>query len=348
MRLFTGYRRYGVGIFIMVMARIAQAQHGSVEYDKVVHYTLSNTPKLDAITKLLTNLFLQGQDEYRIGVIDETMIKDNDVRIWEEQTISIEEHADDYTIPHDLSFVAMSQQLSGLLTALETRIRRGEFDWKSEDDDTEEELKARYGPGVPFMRGPGPPFLDLIADMSFQISRLTNLNKLNMEILGTKITVPANFYQKDLDDRPRIPGTTQDLSIWDALILLMWDPRDKGEGTPLELATWIYAIEEGGNTAFYDVAGRYNMYLTVKIIYETLNPLSARLKDEMSSHTFKNVYEKKLYEFAPLWDLVLGMRKIIEFYRNQSLELILLLEALPTLMPAPIRPQIQGPQGGLN
>ncbi|KAF3210916.1 hypothetical protein TWF192_000057 [Orbilia oligospora] len=348
MRGFHGYNiRYGIGICILIMSGIAQAQHGRVSYNKAVRYTLDNSPKLDEIIQLLKDLYLRGRDEYRIGVIDETIIRDNNLQMWEEQTNSIVEQPGGYESVLDPNYMLMSQQLSGILTALEKRIRGREFDWKSEDNEDEEELKSRYQPGEPFMRGPGPPHFDLLGGAESNIAKLSELNQLNQDILTTKIVVPANFYRRDLDDRPEVPGDTQSVSIWDALILLMWDPHDKGEGTALELTTWIYALEGWEDMGFYDVAGRYNLYLTVKGIYEMLSKFSWSLKDKSKSF-FWNVYEKEHYEFAPIWDLTQKMVKLLQFYRDRSLQLLLLLEPLPTLMPAPVRPQIQGPQGAPN
>ncbi|KAF3312412.1 hypothetical protein TWF173_007213 [Orbilia oligospora] len=328
------------------MSGVAWAQHGRVDYNKVIKYTLDNGPKLDEISQLLKSLYRKGRDEYRIGVTDETIIRDNNLQTWEEQTASIIERPGGYESVLDPNYMLMGQQLSGILTALEKRIHAREFDWSSEDDEDEEELKARYQPGEPFMRGPGPPHFDLLGGAEYNIAKLPELNKLNQEILTAKISAPANFYQRNLDDRPQVPGGTQAVSIWDILILLMWDPQDKGEGTALELTTWIYALEEWEGAAFYDVAGRYNLYLTVKDIYETLSKISWNLKNKLKSF-FWNVYDKKHYEFAPIWDLGQQMLKLLQFYRDSSLQLLLLLESLPTLMPAPVRLEIQGPQGYL-
>ncbi|KAK6348710.1 hypothetical protein TWF718_006497 [Orbilia javanica] len=327
-----------VGAFILSISGLAKAQHGSVSYDRVVEYTLTNTQKLEEVGQLLKALYVEGRDRYRVGVLDETLIRDNDIRTWEEQTSTIEENASDYDIVQDPTYTMMSRHLSEFLTTLHQRLKAGEFDWRPEDSDSDEEAKGHL-PGEPYVRRPGPPHFDLIGSMHYHIDKVPRLKKLNEEILTTKVIVPADFYKKDLDDRPQVPGNTQNISFLDMLLLLIWDPRDKGDGTPLELVTWIYAIEEGaGELSVYDVAGRYNLYLAVQSLRRVLEGASLRLED-LTKEFFQNVYTKDHYEFAPIWDLTQNMIRFLQFYGETLSVLENLLESLPSLIPAPVRQQ---------
>ncbi|KAK6358779.1 hypothetical protein TWF730_008098 [Orbilia blumenaviensis] len=343
------HRWYRPALYIITLLGLARAQHGTVSYDNVVQYALTNTAKLEEIGSLLKNMHSKGQDEYRVGVIEEELNRTDDIGLqtWQEQTApELEMSADGYEVVHDPSYVVMSRQLSDTLTALEKRIRAGQFDLNG-DSDSEDENKPP--PGEPYTLRHRGPYFDLIKDEEYHINKLTDLNKLNEKILATTIKVPTNFYKTDLDNRPLVPGNIQTLSIWDALLALMWDTRDKGDGTALELATWIYAIEDdavAGNVAYYDVAGRYNLYLAVGGLYKIFANIAYQLKDQAKT-VFRYVYEKDHYAFAPVWDLTQRMIKLLQYYRDQLMELELLLESLPSLMPAPVRLSIEAPQGSL-
>ncbi|KAK6519239.1 hypothetical protein TWF281_003075 [Arthrobotrys megalospora] len=344
---------------------ITRAQHGAVPFEAIGQYSGDNRVKLQEIADLLTDIRSGTQGEHKIGGSDE--LSAGDEVAGEEQLDQIEE-IDGFDVIPDPSYRTIARELSEHLDSLEQRIRGGQFDLivgsrrigagpdsDSDSDDDGEANKEPPSPGSPrpTVRRFGEPYFDLLGGAEYNIEKLVSLKVLNDKILALKVPVPPNFYQRDLKSRPLIPGITQFLSIWDAIALLLWYPRNRGIGTPDQLTRWLYATDKfqaaqpGGNAwALFDVAGRYNLYKAVESMFLSLDRAFWNYKETRRT-MFWNVFTKDHYEFAPVWERSQQVLDTLLFYRDRLNDLKLKLEELPPLVPVPISEVLRGPAPGV-